>query len=579
MRSRRALPWLVAATAALWALLGTFVQYRAGRSLSHLLSELLAGLVLVAAALAIWRRRADNRCWWLLMGAAFAWYVGTFVRIPHAGVADTAFALTGWQAVLLAWALLAYPRGRITAGRDRGLLLVLVGLFSVRSLARLLLHVPPDVAGFGTRNRFLPVTSDRPWRAVEAFFDVAYPAVVLLVLLSVVGRWVSSSGPGRRMLSPGLVAAGAMLLAVAAEQSRGWNLRVAGDRVPVYLVRYWAAAAVAAALAYGLVRLRETRSAVVDLVAELGHDVPPVRLGEVLRRALDDPGLELLTWSGTDGGYVDADGERAELPDGRHGRAVTLVERRGEPLVALVHDVALMEDPGLVNAVAAAVRLTVDNEWLQAETQAQLAEVAASRSRILAAGDEERRRIERDLHDGAQQRLVAVALALRLAETQPGGDAGAQTRALLSKAVSDLGAAIDELRDLARGVHPAILTESGLCAALESLADRFPLPVRLDLDVPQEPDTTAATAAYFAAAEALTNIGKHSGASAASVTASVVDSQLRLVISDNGQGCADASGSGLSGISDRLAAGGSLHVHSSPGTGTRVEVEVPCASS
>ena len=253
----------------------------------------------------------------------------------------------------------------------------------------------------------------------------------------------------------------------------------------------WSYVALAAALAWGLRRLGQTRAAVIDLVAELGDDVPPVRLGDALARALGDPSLVLLGWSAAAGCYVDpTTGRQVPGTVSAPGRALTRIERRGRPVAALVHDAALLEDPGLVNAVVAAVRLTLDNEQLQSELESQLAAVAASRARIVAAGDEERRRIERDLHDGAQQRLVTIALALRLAETRLGDGADPAVRDVLAQGVKDLGEAIDELRDLARGVHPAILGESGLVAAIESLADRSPLDVTLDLVVHAELTST-----------------------------------------------------------------------------------------
>jgi signal transduction histidine kinase len=353
---------------------------------------------------------------------------------------------------------------------------------------------------------------------------------------------------------------------------------VAGVRI--FYVTEWARAAVAVALAAGLVRLRRTRSAVVDLVAELGHDAPPARLGDALSRALGDPSLTLVPWSAAAGRYVDDEGGPVDLSVEPPGRAVTRIENRGEPVAAIVHDAALLEDPGLVNAVVAAVRLTIDNEQLQAELEAQLAEVAASRSRIVAAGDTERQRIERDLHDGAQQRLVTIALALRLAEARLAGDATPEVRAVLSKTVLDLQEAIDELRDLARGIHPASL-ESGLCAALESLVDRSPLSVRLDVRLNGEPPSAVAHTAYFAVSEALTNIVKHANAYEVTVRAVTCDGTIRVQVTDDGDGGADAdNGTGLRGIADRVAAvGGTMHLDSPPGAGTHLEIDLPCESS
>ena len=247
-------------------------------------------------------------------------------------------------------------------------------------------------------------------------------------------------------------------------------------------------------------------------------------------------------------------------------------------MAALVHDAALHEDAGMIEAVLAAVRLTVDNDRMQAQIRAHLAEVEQSRARILAATDAERRRIERDLHDGAQQRLVALGLALRLAEKEAEGS----NRELLGQAATELTAAVGDLRDLAHGIHPSVLTDSGLAAALASVADRSAVPTTLHTDIPHEPTASVAAAAYFTVAEALTNTAKHAGAATARVCVEQADSVLRLTITDDGVGGLDPSrGTGWRGIMDRVEAVGGTVRHDSPlgGTGTRIDVELPCELS
>jgi signal transduction histidine kinase len=224
------------------------------------------------------------------------------------------------------------------------------------------------------------------------------------------------------------------------------------------------------------------------------------------------------------------------------------------------------------------VRLTVDNERLRRELEARLDELAASRARIIAAGDEERRRIERDLHDGTQQRLVTIGLQLRLALTRLGEDGPPVATEALAQAVTDLAETVAEVRDLARGIHPAILAEAGLEAALESLVDRSPLPVRTDLHVPADLVPDVAATAYFCISEALTNVAKHADATAVTVGVACHDHRLEVSVVDDGVGAAQADGSGLTGMADRVAAtGGSLVVDSPPGRGTRVTVVLPCA--
>jgi signal transduction histidine kinase len=246
-------------------------------------------------------------------------------------------------------------------------------------------------------------------------------------------------------------------------------------------------------------------------------------------------------------------------------------------LAALVHDRSLLDEPKLVQAAGAAARFALENARLQAEIRAQLTNVQESRVRIVQAADDERRRIERDLHDGAQQRLVALALELRSAQRRFDGNADPELERILAAAVGELQAAVSDLRELARGVHPAILTEEGLAAALESLASRTPFPISVEALEGRLPRQVEATA-YFVACEALANALKHAHASALSIRTSRTNGTLVVEIEDNGVGGAgiDEAG-GLRGLVDRVdALGGRLTVESSTGKGTRVVGEIPC---
>ena len=258
----------------------------------------------------------------------------------------------------------------------------------------------------------------------------------------------------------------------------------------------------------------------------------------------------------------------------------TLEEGDGEPLAALVHDPSLRDNPELIEAVGAAARLALENARLQAELKAQLTRVQQSRVRIVAAGDEQRRRIERDLHDGAQQRLVALALELRAAQMRLGTRLDPDTETVLEAAVGELQQAVTELRELAAGVHPAVLTEDGLEAALESLAHRTPVPVAVTTTLAGRPPPEIEAAAYFVACEALANAVKHAAASSVTISAVSRNGSLVIEVSDDGVGGADmARGTGLRGLADRVEAhGGSLRVVSAPGQGTRVVGELPCGS-
>jgi signal transduction histidine kinase len=328
----------------------------------------------------------------------------------------------------------------------------------------------------------------------------------------------------------------------------------------------------------GLLRTRLSRAAVGDLVIELGGE--PMHREDLVRalaRRMGDPSLEIAYVVSDGRGYVDASGFPYELPGEGSGRAVTVLESEGRSIAALVHDEALAHDPEIVEAVAAAARLAIANERLRAELRAQLEEVRASRARIVDAGDAERRKVQRDLHVGAQQRLVTLSLELGLIRNRLDEGTDPKIAAQLESIGQELREAIDELRELARGIHPSILTDAGLAAALESLAQRSALPVSLDDrstgTLPERVEVTA----YFVVAEALTNVTKYARASRVSVRLESRDRLLRVEVEDDGIGGADpTSGSGLRGLQDRVTAiGGRLSVEGPSGEGTRVRAEIP----
>jgi signal transduction histidine kinase len=253
-----------------------------------------------------------------------------------------------------------------------------------------------------------------------------------------------------------------------------------------------------------------------------------------------------------------------------------MLDHDGKPVAALVHDPSLLEDPGLIEAVGAAASLALENSRLQAELRAQLAEVRASRTRLVNAGDEERRRLERDLHDGAQQRLLGIRIALQLARNRLAQGGGAVDD-LLREADAEVVGALEELRTLARGIHPAILTEEGLAAALGALVRRAPVPIELNACTQRVPASVEATA-YFVAAEALANVVKHAQASRVTIDVTRANGTLALNVTDDGVGGADAMGSGLRGLRDRVEAlDGQFVIESPQGRGTRVSAAIPCA--
>ncbi len=571
------LPLLLVPASLAWALLATRQHLRLDQSPTFVWANFAAGLILVAAGLAVWRVRPGNRTWWLLVAAGFVWFAGSWQHSDNHNVALASFALAESYLFFLAFAVAGFPTGRLAGIWDRLAVGAVAATLVFRAMAVLFLNVSPDPAGYGTRNRFLPISDPTYWHWSEDVFGWAITLANALLLVAVGRRWLALSGPGRRTLTPAMVSAAALTVAEAVQYQLGWNVKVAGTDVSVFYVSFVAVCVVAVSMAVGLVRLRGTRSSVITLVGELGEGVPPPQLESALRRALEDPSLVLLPWSAEHGSYLDAGGEPTELPMTGAHRSITRIGRDDEPVAALVHDATLHEDAGMIEAVLAAVRLTVDNDRMQSQIRANLAEVEQSRARILAATDAERRRIERDLHDGAQQRLVALGLAMRLAEKNAEGS----HRDFLGQAATELSAAIEDLRNLAHGIHPSVLTDSGLAVGLASIADRSAVPTALQADITREPNPSVAAAAYFTVAEALTNTAKHAQATKAHVYVAQTNGVLRLTITDDGVGGLDpAGGTGWRGIMDRVeAVGGTMRFESPAGAGTRIDVELPCELS
>jgi signal transduction histidine kinase len=405
--------------------------------------------------------------------------------------------------------------------------------------------------------------------------NVCAIAVIALITREVIRRVRRARGSERATYGPVVYTGVAALVAFAC---LFLSAVVGGPGGSVLLLLAFAVfVTVPYAFLAGLIRGRLSRAgAVAELVEALGRtDDQRSSLRDSIAAALGDSSLALAYWVPDQQAYVDSDGRRVALPEPGSGRVATPIERGGEPLAVVIHDGALAEERDLVRAVGGAAALTLENERLSAELRARVEEVRASRARIVRAGDEERRRLERDLHDGAQQRLVALALNLRLArDSDPD-----MMRGLIDEATNELTEATGELRELARGIHPAVLTDRGLGAAVTALAGRAAVPVEVSA-LPEErlAEPVEATA-YFVVAEALTNVARYSQATHAQVDIGRQNGTLVVEVRDDGIGGADPlRGSGLRGLADRVASvDGRLVVTSEPGAGTTVHAAIPCA--
>jgi signal transduction histidine kinase len=493
------------------------------------LPDLAVGWTFIACGLVAWSRRPESRTGVLLTVTGFAWFVGNFAE-----------SLVYLHRGPLFHSVLAYPNGRLRSRIDR-----------------------------------VAVTAGYAAALVPAVGRSEIAMIAVGALLVAVAGWsyLRAVGRERRARVPVLQAASVLGIALAA----GAAARLAfpaGDANEAVLLGYEAAlVAVAVGLLVGLLRAPWERAPVADLVVELG-DVSSGTLREALARALGDPTLRVGYRLPGTGSYVDAAGDPVELPQPGANRAVTFVERDGQPLAALVHDPAVIDDPGLVDGVAAATRLGVANIRLQGEVRAQLADLVASRRRLLEAGDDERRRLELRLRDGAQRRLEAVAQSL--ARARPA--VGSTSRERIDEAQGQLGRALADLHELALGLHPRELVEDGLKGAVGALAARSPVPVELDVG-PGRVGPETEVAAFFLCSEALANVAKYASASRVMIRIALADGLLVVEVADDGVGGADsARGSGLRGLKDRIEAlGGTLRVDSRPGSGTRLEAAIPLA--
>ena len=540
----------------------------AGGSPAAGVAGLVAGWSLLAAGLGAWARRPTSRFGPLVAAAGLAWLLAEWNN-PGS---DSAVAFTlglVLQAAcppLVGHAALAYPDGlgsrleRVAVAVAYGGAVLALGILPA-------LFFDPAATGCGQcPANLLGVRDD-----AEAFAALTRVGVWLglgwtLLLLALLGkRLLRSTTARRRLLAPVLAPAIVYLTLVAWAFQHALGRGFLGiDAVDRRLWLGQAAALVALALgvSWEWVRGRRTRSALARLVVELAASPPPGGLGAALADALGDASLKLL-YPLADGRRVDAHGHHSELGQ---GQTVTPLVRGGQPVALLAHRPGLLDDLGLVEQIAATARLALDNEQLHAQARAQLEDLRASRARIVERGDAERRRLERDLHDGAQQHLVSLALSLRLARL---GGTTQNDAAALEDAEAEIRQALAELRRLAHGLYPAALTEEGLGAALEALAEQTLGPLVLGR-LPQERfDPKVEAAAYFVVAETL----KRTRPQRAAVDTTRADGRLVVEVQTDQQPPEE-----LTDLEDRVGAlDGRLLVQAAPGGGTRIRVELPCA--
>ena len=531
---------------------------------TRIAADLALSWALIGASLVVLERPRWRRARWLLAATPFALLGADLEWASSHALWTLGFLLEGLWAAFLVQLVVTFPEGRPWSRPARVAVVAAYMLTLGGQLVGVL--VAPD-----TRDMLSVTSSPSLADAIDRAQATAGACLAVGVLFLALQRVRVLGLPARRAQGPLLV--GTAITALADLVWLGW---VIGTRARVPTLEN-TTRAVAMTIPVGIVigigwsRLRRPQTS--ELVVELRSEVVAT-MRERLARALGDPTLD-VAYRLRHGRYVDADGRPIELPQ-QADRAVTAVSVRGEEIAALVHDPALLDEPALVESVRATAALVIENERLAAEVRSQLAEVRASRGRIVAAGDAERRRIERNLHDGAQQRLVTLSVALGL-EAARADRAAAD---VLARAQDEVEQAIGELRELARGIHPTLLRDEGLTSAVEALARRAPLPVTVESSVQGRLPDQIELAAYFVVSEALTNVVKHASATDASVLLEREPTTLRVTVTDDGVGGARiTSESGLAGLRDRLEAlDATLSIDSEAGRGTNVSTVFPCGS-
>ena len=574
--------WLIA-LGGLGLLSGVGVSWVASRAVVHpskipsLPIILLVGWSFIGSGLLSWRARPDNRLGPVMVLTGFTWFASVLEEGNNSVVATigAVFAVAFLAGFL--YIGLSFPSGRLPTALDRALVAVALGLVTVVQLAWLLCYDPTADCDRCAANLLEVTRDDALANALVQFQRIAGLAVIAVAVGLLAVRLVRSSRPQRHAVIPVLLAEIVALTVFAV--SVAVDALHTGHSDAYGHVAGYAFAVVPVAILVAFLQRQLARGAVAGLVVELGEPTSPATAGlcPALSRALGDPSLSVGYWFPAESRYVDADGKPVELPEPGSERMATVVERGGQPVAVLIHDPALQDNAELVESVCAAAGLTLENERLQAELRARLADLQASRARLVEATEAERRRIERDLHDGTQQRLVSIAMSLGLLELKmPMGMS--QAKPIVREARESLTAVLAELRELTQGIHPTILVERGLPTALDELCQRAALPAQLQLDLDRRLPDRVETAAYFVVSEALTNAAKHSHASEVQVTAAYAGAVLIVEVADDGIGGATVGGgTGLRGLTDRVEAlGGTLTVTSPLGRGTILRAEFPC---
>lgn len=545
---------------------------------ARLIFLIIIGLSFHISGLIAWAHRPENRTGPLLVAVGFAYMLSIGLLALDASVPHTAGAVFGpLYIVICGHLLLAFPTGRLETWPRRTI--IVLGYLDVTVLNLIWLLFEPRRQCDGCPENAVLLFPNRNVAEALSTLEQAAGALLSLIAVAILVRSYRRASPAwRRAYAPVLRVGGlafAALVVLLIDEGLGTPV---GDSLQWL---FWSLfSLVPIAFVVGLLQVRLARSAVAPLMLELGHAHTHEAIRAALAKAIGDSELEIVYWRQDEQRYIDASGRPAELPDAGSGRVAHPVVHDRTQVGALIVDSTLVDgtlrDTDVIDAATAAAAITLENQQLQAELRARIEELRASRSRVVDAANHERRAIERNLHDGAQQRLVALSLTLRMARSRVDSQPAAAAD-LLDEASDQLGAAIDELRELARGIHPAVLSDRGLEPALQALCARATMPINLSVGLDERLPPSVEVAAYYTVAEALTNVAKYAQAEQVEVSIRRVNGAACVEVVDDGVGGADPGiGSGLAGLADRIEAlEGTLAIVSPHGRGTTLRAEIP----
>ncbi|RZU64253.1 signal transduction histidine kinase [Microterricola gilva] len=586
-RGRLALVALATAVVVMFEVIGSEARvFQPAWTAPYTVMHTAVGLCYIACAWMAWRTADSPIPGRIMLAVAFLWLPPTFIAATQQ---------IGWlwplmEGLGLVWAVLVgaivlvYPAGRLHGPIDVAIVVVATTAISIRFLSALLFNQPSAEREIAP-NPYAIVPGDEIYLVVDQAFRLFGVALIVLIVALVATRWVRGSTPARHIA---FVMPVALVLWAAAIAYETLMYSFGGTVLEVLsYISLAATAAVPISFVAGLSYLLGLRGRVSDLMVITRDGVDRTLWQSILADTLRDPSLRVYWWDDELRRYVDSHGQVA-VPSARGAGRRRGDRRRGSllpintpdgPLAVIRHDSALSENAHLLDAVSTALRLSVDNGRLRQELEATLHEVRESRLRIVDAGIAARRQIERDLHDGSQQSLVALALRLRMASGKAEQLEQHEIAADLDAALQQLSAALKQLRELARGIHPTSLTVGGLASAVPELVAHSPVPIDTRIGIDTRLPSVIEATSYFFIAECLTNIAKYAEARAGRVIVVESDGELVIEVSDDGKGGASLGvGSGLLGLIDRVETlGGRVELRSAPENGTSVTAWIPLA--